>query len=190
MLMEEKENLTPAENTEKIGFNSAPPDPKIKGKKFKSVVESTPIRKWSRLFVVLGIIFTILTGMYLFLPIFNGLFIFIAAIIIIIIIACAVVFTLFFGLLSEGFRQWIGSTWSIIDKLVNVGNNIPSLSPYFPAFAYPAIFFDVMAIILSSIGRAKEKKGYISYIIAMSIHLVLAIIYLVGYYVNGCQIVH
>ena len=172
----------------KIGFDSNPPDPKGKKIKFSSVNKKTPLRRWTVFFLVLGIIFTNITLMYFFLPIFNVVIMLVIGLLLSLLIIFIVVFSFGIALSFDGFRSWVGQSWGILEWLNNVNQNIDKLNPYFIYFLFPTLFINMMSIILSSVGQKKEK-GYVTYIVVMSLYTLLLIIFGVIYYINGMKII-
>lgn len=187
----ESDSLEPIKK-EKIGFSSDPNDnPNDKNNKTKQKfkrTKKTPIRRICGFFFALGFLFTITTLMYLFLPLFNGLLIITVVLILGTIIVLCVTLTLFLILASDGFREWVGKSWSIVEWLSDFNSNLVKLNPYFLYFAYPAIILDSLTILLAIIGRAKEKKGYIGYIVLMTISIILCTLFIIFYFANGKQI--
>ena len=136
------------DNKEKIGFNSGPPNPKMSNKVFKPVYEKTKIRTWSKIFVILGIVFTEL--LIVFVPILN-----------------------------PSLKKWSIEVFGENNWIVN-----GTLNGIVIALFIIALISDFMAVLLSSIGRAKEKDGYITYIVILSIHFIVVVILLIIYLIN------
>ena len=109
-------------------------------------VKKTPLKRLCVFNLVIATLLSWTTMMYLFLPFFNGLLIITIVLILGTIIVASVVFTAGIILLSEGYRNWIGSSWSIVEWLSDVNSNLTKLDIYFPYFAIPAIGFNVLTI--------------------------------------------
>lgn len=173
------------EEKEKIGFGNEPIDPHQK-QKFKSVNKRSKIRKLSTSLVVIGTLLSVTATGYMFLPVFNGIIVVTVAIIFGLIILLTLFLTLFIIVASKEYRSWLDSTWGFISDIANL--NFDKLNPYYPYFAIAAISVDLFAIIASSIGRKKEKKGYVTYIVYMLANLSLCTLFLILYYINGNRI--
>ena len=190
MVEEEKIEVEEDKPVEKIGFNtplenSSDGTPSYKKKIKFSNQRKSKLQKASFGVLIPAMILSIATLSFFFMPILSGLAGIIATLIIGIIIVIPVLATVFLILMSDGYRQFVGKAWKIVEWFFDATNHIVELSPYYPFVAFPAIAFDIAEIVLCIITIRKNEKGVITYLIVTSIMLLFIIVLTFIYYVNG-----
>ena len=176
---------------EKIGFynpgNNNPVPKKEKDIQFSNG-RKTPFQKWTFAIWLLGMIFSIVSICYFFLPFFSALVGIVVFFIVFVIVVFPVVFTLGIILVSEEFRIFAGDIWGIPMWFFDVANHMAELTVY---FVYPvsiALFFDFLSIILCSVGISKYKGRYVTYLVFSIIHLIFCTGLAIVYFASGMNV--
>ena len=195
-MLEEKEQIEIEEDkpVEKIGFNtpvenSSDGTPSYKKKIKFSNQRKSKLQKATFGFLIPAVILSLAALSFYFMPLLSVIAGIFATLIVLIIILVPIVFTLFFILLSDGYRQFVGEAWALSQKFFDAANHVTELSPYYLYIAIPAMVLDIVVIVLSIITLKKGQKGVVTYLIITSIFLLLIIVFTILYFVNGMSVI-
>lgn len=159
-------------------------------KKFQQSLPGRPLRITTKVFTIVGVIFSALTLMYFFLPVFSAFIGLILTLLVILFMIFTVIITMGLVLLNEEYRYWIGNhLFDIPLAFFNVVENIAILSPFFPIVAVPGTTCCLVGLILSLVGINKKMKYFTSYVVLNSIFFIIAFFFLLAYIITGAHIV-
>ena len=194
--LEEKQEVEEVEEepAEKIGFNTPPVDgdtsvPAYKRKTKFSNQRKTGLQKATFGFFVPSTIFSIAALAFFLMPILSALAGVLAAVIIGVVILVPILCTVFLILLSEGYRQFVGGAWKIVEWCFDATNHIAELSPYYIYFAVPAMVLEVVTIVLCIITLSKGQKGVVTYLIVTSLLFLVIAVFTIFYFASGMQVI-
>lgn len=131
------------------------------------------------------IILSLITLMYYLLPIFSVVIGLLAALLIVVFILVSVLGTLFIVIAIKEYRDWLTHAFDIPNFFFNIGKNMDKVAPYFPFVAFPSLLFCLILFLLSIIGQSKKKKGFIPFIVISAAFLVITLVSIILYYING-----
>lgn len=173
----------------KIGFDNPGPgtpngsEPKGKKTKFSSI-HKTPFQKWTFVIFIIAMVASFIAIAYFFLPFFSLFLAIIAVVVAGVIIVVPVVVTVGGLLLSSDFRAWCVDIWKIPTWFLNVTEHLAFFAQFFGIVSAVALFFDIASLILTSVGLAKKKGRYLTYliftIIMTIINAILVLLYIAG----------
>ena len=179
----------------KIGFENPGPNAPRGDKPVKegdvkfSNDRNTPFKRWTFVIFVIAMVASLIAIAYFFLPIFSLFLAIIAVIVAALIIVVPVVLTVGGLLLSSDFRAWCVGIWKIPTWLFNVTEHIAYFAQFFGIVSALALFFDIASLILTSVGLAKKKGRYLTYLIFTIIMTIINAILVLVYIGGGFQIV-
>ena len=196
---EKKESEVEVVEEEKIGFNSAPKigfdqaTPVKRGakheEKYPDNFEGKGLRKAAKLCTVFGIIFSVLSMMYFLLPIFAAIIGGLIAVCIVMFMICSVIFTLGMILMNDGYRDWIGNhMMDVPNFFFKAGENVAKLAPFYMFAAGPALALTIAGFILGIVGKSKNYRFFVSYIIINAVFLTFVAIFTILYFGSGMNV--
>ncbi len=150
-----------------------------------------PLKVWTILLGVFGIISGTITLAYFLVPIIGVLVGIMLALIYIVIVVFLSILTLGLIWAEEGNRQTAGKIWDFVNWFFTITDHIAQVEVYFPIFAWVAIGFSGTTLLLSIIGTARKKEGgFIPWILVSAIFLLASAILIIFYYGSGGHILN